>query len=189
MQIHISEKKLKYDGSQLSSHFAYKAFGLRGDSLVVFQGPMDIPKENIADLEDLRQNKIIRGSKLLHFIAEHFGITLETAVLRQRMLVRLAADIIREARIDSPGQGGVSVRGDDIYVEEGKLSVSIAAPSPVSCLIHFGVNISTRNVPVEASSLEILGVEPGRVAQELSEAYAKEIESIERALSKVKGVR
>jgi hypothetical protein len=182
IRIHVMKEKLDYDGSQLSSHFALRTLGIGGDSVVCFKGAMDIPEKNIADLEDLRQGAAICGSNLLHIIVEHFGIHLETAVLRQRILVRLAADLLRRHGAE------VAVSGDDLYYGQGKLSVSIAAPSPVSCLIHLGINISSKGVPVKAASLDVLGVDPDRFAVDLADAYAKELESIGTAVSKVRGV-
>jgi hypothetical protein len=182
MQIHIAGESLDYDGSQLLSHFAFRTFGIRGDSLICFQGAMDIPDANIADLEDRKQGAAIRGSRLLHVIVEHFGVSLETAVLRQRILVRLAAD-----RLRSRG-AAVTVKGDDLYCGEGKLSVSIAAPSPVSCLIHLGINISAQGVPVKAASLDDLGVDPDELGPDLAGDYKAELESIRSAVSKVRGV-
>jgi len=183
VKIHRADEQLTYDGSQLSSHFAYRTWGIQGDSIVSFKGPMDIPDEHIADLEDLSQGLAIRGSLLVHFIVEHFGISLENAILRQRLLARLAADHVA-------GQSGraVSVRGDDLFVGEGKLSVSIAAPSPVSCLIHLGLNISPKDVPVRAAALLDLGVDPDGTADAVMRAYADEIASVSAAAAKVKGV-
>jgi len=183
LKIHTAEKKIDYDGSQLRSHFAARTFGVSGDSVVVFKGGMDIPPGNIADLEDLLQGDTIEGDRLIHFIVEHFGITLETAVLRQRLLVRLAAEIVGRLSGESP-----VVTGDDIFVAGGKLSVSIAAPSPVSCLIHFGINLTTEGVPVKAAALDDLGVDADRLAADLTAAYARELESVDGALSKVRGV-
>jgi len=185
VQIHIAGRTLDYDGSQLCSQFAYRSFGIQGDSIVCFLGAMDIPRQHIADLEDLLANESIRGSSLLHFIVEHFGITLETAILRQRLLARLAAEII----VSHYRSGtALSVRGDDLFVGAGKLSVSIAAPSPVSCLIHLGLNISTVDVPVEAAGLDDLGVAPETIAPQICQAYSDELISMTRALAKVRGV-
>ncbi len=183
MQFQILDTDLAYDGSQLSSHFALRTAGIVGDSLIAFQGAMDIPPDKIADLEDLRAGETIRGARLVHFIAEHFGVSLETGVLRQRLLVRLAADIVNQRTAKT-----VVVAGDDLYVGEGKLSVSIAAPSPVSCLIHLGLNVSTDQVPVKAASLDDLGVDAAAFASDLGKSYASELESIRGALSKVRGV-
>lgn len=183
MHFQIIDTDLAYDGTQLSSHFALRTLGIRGDSLIAFRGAMDIPPHKIADLEDLRAGETIRGARLVHFIAEHFGVNLETAVLRQRLLVRLAADVINRQADET-----VVVDGDDLYVGEGKLSVSVAAPSPVSCLIHFGVNLSADQVPVKAATLADLGVNADAFAKDLGQAYVSELESIRGALSKVRGV-
>ena len=39
-------------------------------------------------------------------------------------------------------------KGDDLFLGEGKLSVSIATASPVSTLIHLGVNEDASGAPV-----------------------------------------
>jgi hypothetical protein len=183
MEIKIAREDIAYDGSQLSSHFALKKFGLRGDSLVVFQGPMNVENDHMADLEDLLAQATIRSARMLHFVAEFFAVSLENTVLRQRLLARLAADIVTE----HSGRT-IQVRGDDLYGEGRKLSVSIAAPSPVSCLIHFGLNISTKDVPVDAIGLEELGIDPIRLGQELAQAFRQELQDVHWALSKVRGV-
>lgn len=183
MQIHIAEERIDYDGSQLSSHFALRSFGVRGDCMAVFKGAMDIKPEKIADLEDRLQGAAIRSPKMLHFIVELFGADLESTVLKQRLLVRLAAE-----RLGKEGVAGVRVDGDDLYVGEGKLSVSIAAPSPVSCLIHLGLNIETEGVPVKAAGLAEAGVDPDRLAADLSMAFSRELDAVAWAGQKVRGV-
>ncbi|MBU0753945.1 MAG: DUF366 family protein, partial [Planctomycetes bacterium] len=80
------------------------------------------------------------------------------------------------------------VEGDDLYLKNRKLSVSIAAPSPVSCMIHFGLNIETHGVPVDAAGLKELGVDPSRFAAHLGRDFQKEMASTAWALSKVKGI-
>jgi hypothetical protein len=183
MEIHIAEEERMYDGSQLSSHFALKAFKVRGDAMVAFKGPMDVREDTMADLEDLLEKKAIRSASMLHFILEFFGRSLESTVLLQRLLSRLAADILRQET-----GADVKVEGDDLYVEDRKLSVSIAAPSPVSTLIHFGLNIRTEDVPVKAVSLTDLGMDSDRMASLLSDAFARELASVRWAVSKVKAV-
>jgi hypothetical protein len=183
MQIHVTEERIDYDGSQLSSHFALQRFGVRGDAMVVFKGAMDIRPEKIADLEDRLQGAAIRSKDMLHFIVELFGCRLECAILKQRLLVRLAAEILAEE-----GVSRVRVDGDDLYVGEGKLSVSIAAPSPVSCLIHLGLNIETEGVPVKAAGLKQLGMDPDRLAADLAKTFVRELEGVAWAGHKVRGV-
>jgi hypothetical protein len=183
MQIHIATETLKYDGSQLRSHFALNRFKVREDCLVAFRGPMDIEKRHMADLEDALDGATIRSPDMLHFIAEFFGASLETTVLKQRLLVRLAADILKEDCGVDP-----RVEGDDIFLKDRKLSVSIAAPSPVSCLIHLGINIETEGVPVKAAGLSELGMAPDRMAERLTRAFSDEMDSLAWATAKVKGV-
>lgn len=181
MKTHMAHEEMLYDGSQLSSHFALKRFGVKGDSIVVFRGPMDIKNSNMADLEDLLEEKAIKSAMMLHFIVELFGGSLESAVLKQRLLVRLGAEIIsKTAKVE------LRVEGDDIYFEDKKLSVSIAVPSPVSCLIHFGVNITNKDVPVKSASLEDFELDPFTVGSMLADAFEKEIRSIRWAVCKVR---
>ena len=183
MQIHIADETIMYDGSQLASHFALKRFNVSGDSIVVFKGAMDVDRAHMADLEDLLQGDSIRSSNMLHFIVELFGADLEGAVLKQRLLARLAA----EAVAHETGKA-LKVKGDDLYVGDCKLSVSIAAPSPLSCLIHFGLNIETKDVPVKAAGLKELGADPDRIGRLVAEAFREEMASVGRARCKVRGV-
>lgn len=183
LKIHFVKEEMAYDGSQLSSLFALRKFGIQGDSLVVFKGPMDVKTDHMADMEDLLQGARIRSSAMLHFLVEFFDADLERVILRQRLMVRLAADILSDT-----WNAGVSVVGDDLYIEEKKLSVSIAAPSPVSCLIHLGLNIDTKGVPVKAASLKELGVDPDILGSSLARSFAEELDAIRRARCKVRAV-
>ncbi|MFH2001260.1 MAG: DUF366 family protein, partial [Planctomycetota bacterium] len=158
-------------------------FNVRGDSIVVFTGPMDIDPSRIADLEDLLEGDEIRSPLMLHFIVEIFQASLESTVLMQRLLIRLAAD-----RLVMHGVAGLTVSGDDLYIQDSKLSVSIAAPSPVSCMIHLGLNIETEGVPVKAIGLRELGIEAGPFGEEVARAWTKELESIRWAISKVRAI-
>jgi len=51
-------------------------------------------------------------------------------------------------------------RGDDIYVNGRKLSISIATVSPVSVKIHIGINVEAKGIPkgVDAIGLKELGI-------------------------------
>lgn len=121
---------------------------------------------------------------MLHFIVEHFDMSLERAILRQRLLVAIIADALNEAK----GCFLVRRQGDDLFADDRKLSVSIATRSPVSCLIHVGVNISSKNTPVPTRGLSDLGVDPRRLAQVVLRAYVGECESAQAARCKVRGV-
>lgn len=170
-----------YTGAELSSLWAFRTCGLQGDSIVAFAGPCDVGPEHMVDLADVAAGAFIHSEHMLHFIVEHFDLTLRETVARQRLLVALAADLLRPA-------ADVARRGDDLFVADRKLSVSIATASPVSTLIHLGLNISSEGTPVPAIGLADLGVGPEPFAAELMAAYAAEVAGIEAARAKVRGV-
>ncbi len=178
------KEEITYTGRELTSHWAYRRFGLLGDSLVAFCGPCDLPVERMADLEDVLSDAPIHSARMLHFIVEHFGSTLETTVLRQRLLICLIAELLNRPG----GEARIIRKGDDLYFGEGKLSVSIAVQSPVSTMIHAGLNVVTEGTPVKTAGLVELGVEPEGLAREILVRYREEIDGIARARCKVRGV-
>ncbi len=177
------DQPLTYDGRQLSSLWAYRNFGLQGDSIVAFRGPCRVELTEMVDLEDVRAGDHIYSEEMLHFIIEHFDLDLEKTVIRQRLLVATIGEALAEV-----GAKGLVRRGDDLYQGQGKLSVSIATLSPVSTLIHTGLNISSRNTPVQTVGLADLGVDPDRLAGIILDRYSLEVESIRGARCKVRGV-
>lgn len=174
-----------YDGSQLRSGWIRETFGLQGDAIVAFVGACDVRPEHMLDLEDLQAGESIRAELMLHFIVEHQGIGLPLAVARQRLL----AAIVREILTEQWRVPGLTREGDDLYVGERKLSISIAALSPVSGLIHFAMNIDPTGAPVPAVGLQELTVDEVRLAQQVQDAYAAEIASCEHTAGKVRPAR
>jgi hypothetical protein len=176
--------KITYTGEQLSALWAYMNFGIQGDSLVAFCGPCDIPLSKMVDAADVRQGARIASRLMLHFIEEHFDLNLEKAVLRQRLLASIVRDVLLKWRPK------VKVRrdGDDLYEGKRKLSISIATLSPVSTLIHFGINIISAGAPVAAKGLGDYRVAPRPFAQEVMKRYAAEMDSVQAAATKVRGV-
>ncbi len=167
--------------TELYSHYAYRNFGIRGDSIVSFEGPCQVERDKLVDLEDRMANTYIEAAAMLHFIVEHFGVTLRDIVTRQRLLIMLAVEMIKR-RAPQPE---IIRKGDDLYVGSGKLSVSIATVSPVSGLIHLGMNIDGAGAPVEVAELPALGIKPRIFAPALMKAYARELEEIGGAMCKV----
>ena len=168
----------------MSSLFAYKNFDVRGDSIAVFRGPCKVALTEMVDMEDVLAQDSIYSEDMLHFIVEHFDMDLEKTVTRQRIFVALIKELL-EAR----GIGGILRQGDDLYRGSDKLSVSIATLSPVSSMIHTGLNVSSRNTPVPTVSLSDLGVpDVLGFGREVAEAYAAEISNIKAARCKVRGV-
>jgi len=186
LKTHLAAEEMPYDGSQLRSHFAFKTFGIHGDSIVSFLGPCHVDLDHMVDLEDVVAREGIESPLMLHLIAEHFDavIDLEKAVLRQRLLVSIAAE-----RLGIRTGPGLVRSGDDLMAGTRKLSVSIATRSPVSTLIHLGLNVVSDGAPVPIIGLRELDVDPRELAVEVMAAYARENDEIDAASSKVRGVQ
>jgi len=176
----------KYDGSQLVSLHNYLQHKLLGDSIVAWVGPCDVSIEHMVDGEDLLQNAEIRGSKMLHFLIEKFEVQLFSAVALQRLLASILKDQIATVATDKALAALMFREGDDLYVGERKLSISIATQTPLSSLIHFAVNVSNVGTPVKTLSLEDLGIEPKILALESMTLFCNEVKSIRQATQKVR---
>ena len=96
VSVHFSPTPREYTGRELRSHFALHAFGIQGDAAVAFVGPCHVDLEHMVDLEDVLAGDSISSPLMLHAIVEHFGLELREGVLRQRLLGRLAADLLQE---------------------------------------------------------------------------------------------
>jgi len=184
LQTRLVEDEITYTGEQLRSLWAYRSFGLLGDSAVAFIGPCDVHPEAMVDLEDRREGAAIRSARMVHFIIEHFPPDLALGVARQRILMAIIGDFVNA----SIGRLQIRREGDDLYDGSRKLSVSIATVSPVSTLIHAGVNVVTDDVPVPACGLAEYGIEPADLARAVLAAYARELGEMERACCKVRPV-
>ncbi|MEO0337065.1 MAG: DUF366 family protein [Pseudomonadota bacterium] len=174
------EEKFTYDGSQLRSLFAYENYGQRGDSIVSWIGPCDIPEDKIVDMEDVRAGDTIAGSSMLHFIVELFGQTLPATIAFQRLVMASVRDTLGER---------VVREGDDLFVGEGKLSISIATVSPVSGLVHLALNISNEGTPVQTACLKDLDVDPVELADQVMDLVSGEWEELLLASQKVRWVK
>jgi hypothetical protein len=101
----------------------------------------------------------------------------------------ILAIIIKDLLNEQLGKAVIRRRHTDLYDGEAKLSVSVATLSPVSALIHFGINISSRNTPVLTRGLEDYGINPRGFADSVMRQYVREIEDTQHARCKVKWVR
>lgn len=183
MHAYTHEKTISYTGHQLSSLWAYKTFGLQGDSIVCFRGPCRVEPSEMADVEDVLGGSSIFGPDMIHFIAEHFGESLEKGVLRQRILIAVIKDVL--------GRPEIARSGDDLYLGDRKLSISIAAPSPVSVVIHAALNVVSEGTPVKAAGLFDLGFKEEdllKLGRKVCGLYRDEMISVRMACCKVKGV-
>jgi hypothetical protein len=168
-----------YDGSQISSLWAYNYLGVQEDSIVVFRGACDVKIEHMIDLEDRRANEAIWSEDMVSFIVEHFDSTdLKLIYARQRFFT----SVIKEHLADLGVQ--TTRMGDDLFFKGKKLTVSIASTSSVSQKIHFGVNVSH---DIYGNMREAgIGGDKGisSFMQAVGEAYIREFEDIEKDLRK-----
>jgi uncharacterized protein len=179
MKCIILPDKFDYDGSQISSLWAYNNFGVQDDSVVVFRGACDVRIEHMIDLEDRRANESIWSEDMVSFIIEHFDSTdLKLIYARQRLFTAIVREYLAGIGVQT------SREGDDLFLDGKKLTVSIASTSAVSQKIHFGINVSHDVY----GNMKAAGIgEDDQVTSfmyEAGEAYIREIEDIERDLRK-----
>ena len=182
----ILPKEIKYDGSQIAPLWAY-SMGIKGDSIVAFHGPMDVTLENMKDLEDEKANKTIMGDDLIHFIVERFNspTSMRLSYYTQRLLVICIRDVLGEHGIETAREG------DDLFVDDGKLTVCIASAGVSSEKIHCGINITNNGTPddVKTAAIGDLGIGDWKsFAKEISEMFVKEIEDIEGDIAKTRSL-
>lgn len=189
MQFKLLKDQFLYDGSQLRSLYAYMDHHILGDSMLAWIGPCDIPFEHMADGEDLLAHAQIKGDKMLHFIIEKFNISLFSGVSLQRLLAAVCIEVLQELSPDKTQANLLIREGDDIYLGDKKLSISIATVSPVSTLIHFALNVVNTGTPVQTLCLQDLKVEPYEFAKVILHRFSQEIDTIDVATKKVRWVR
>lgn len=182
MQVELIEHRIDYDGSQLAPHWIYKTCGLLGNALVAFRGKADVPVESMVDLADVRENKPIFSEDMLHFVGEFFDRDLFQTILLERLLVSLAGqEVIFRSKNSFVIRGG-----NDLYEGESKLSVAIATASTVSTLLHFGINISSKNTPIKTKGLSDYSIDPDSFAHAILESFRDEVKTLYEARSKVR---
>jgi uncharacterized protein len=180
LEIRQLDEKLNYDGSQLAPHWIYKKTGIMGDAAVSFIGACDVSDDQMADIEDLLQKKSIKADKMLHFIVEIFGRDCCFAASIQGGFMSEIQNLLLERKVP------VTKNGDDLFIGKGKLSISIASVSPVSALIHIGLNISNSGTPVQTSALEDFDIDPNTFSSTVLKRFNFEFSRIILAASKVR---
>ena len=187
---HIN-KKFEYDGSQIDPSWAVKTFGIKGSSIVTWRGPMNITPDNMKDFADVGLE--IKGNEMLHCMSEFFDIQpadIRMAYMRQRLLVLIFKEELTKMGVESTRDG------DDIFVNNAKLTVSIASVSITSIKIHFAFNIRDEGTPDVLDTIgifEIKNKEDEFVFNEnnlldfvnnVVNSFIKELQTIELDISK-----
>ncbi len=188
------EERMTYTGPELRPHFILEKFKVQGSAVTAFIGPCEVKTEHLVDWEDKLANDFIRSKLMLHFLGEFFGPSLAEGVLYQRLFMAIAGQEIARTT------GKVIVRsGDDLFWNDGKidrkLSVSIVTASPVSRLLHAGINLDATGAPVAAAGLFDLGIGTAQDLASVKEfasrilvTFAEEADGIEWACAKVRPV-
>ncbi|MDP1551772.1 MAG: DUF366 family protein [Methanobacteriaceae archaeon] len=183
------EENMCYDGSQIRPLWALDKLNIKGSSIISWIGPMEIDPLKIIDVEDTGIE--IKSDKMIHFIVEHFDsqpTNIKLCYHRQRILVMILKDLISKWGVQS------TRNGDDLFVDGGKLTVSIASISSTSMKIHLGVNITSEGTPKDVKTkgiLEIEGVNEKNIIELINnvlKSYVDEIKSIEMDISKTRSL-
>jgi hypothetical protein len=188
---YLKGRKITYDGTQLRSLWALNEQGVQGDSVVAFRGPCDVSGDALVDQLDAKAGKVIRSDDMVHFIVELFDSDLPRTVVLRRLLVFIIKEVIEELKPEI----FVERKGNDLFIEVDepgieyrKLSVSIATVSPVSTLIHVGVNVTSDNTPVPTFGLTDLEVPVEEFVLKVLQKFITEIKEMDLERTKVRGV-
>jgi|GEM_PF-359517 len=196
----FSKEQRPYTGVELRPHFLLSEMGLKGSALAGFVGPCEVKTEHLVDWEDRLAEDKIAACQMVHFIGEFFGAgrSLQEGVLIQRFLMAMMAEDLNEILFKKGSKRLCYRRGDDLYIPVDiaagvselprKLSVSIVTASPVSLLLHVGVNVDPTGAPVPAIGLAELGVDVQSWASGVVERFAAEWQDMEWACAKVRPV-
>ena len=184
MKAFFSPESLTYFGPELRPHFILSKWGVEDSALVAFRGPCEVKTDHLVDWEDRLANDFIRAKEMIHFLGEFFGATLKEGIWIQRLLVSEFSNELLKL--------GVSVvrDGDDLFVKGKKLSVSIVTASPVSILLHLGINVDSEGAPVDATGLKD-HLNPAQITvlvSTLLSRFETEFKSVHRASVKVRPV-
>lgn len=184
----FSKAERTYTGVELRPHFLLTELGLKGSAVGAFIGPCRVQTEHLVDWEDRLAHDRIEAAWMVHFIGEFFGMGLREGVFAQRLLMSLMGEVANEHLKRPEFKGPISRSGDDLFADGRKLSVSIVTASPVSLLLHAGINIDPAGAPVPAIGLKELGILPEQWVRDVLSRFAKEWEEIHWACAKVRPV-
>lgn len=173
------DQEFPYTGPELRSLFLYEK-GIKGDGVLSWVGSCDVKTQDLVDAEDKVTNDFIKSKKMVHFVAEFFHKDVFFAICVQRLTAEIVIDVL-----NSLSSKTFVRKGDDIYCDHKKLNVSIATVSPLSALMHFGVNIDSEGAPVPAVGLKDLNIDPDTFAKQVLSRLKEELESIYAASVKV----
>ena len=187
------EEIFAYDGSQINPSWAFQEFGIYGSSIITWIGPVNITPDNLKDFADVGLE--IKSDNMVNFICEFFDqqpTNMRIAYLRQRLLVMIFREILTENGIITKREG------DDIFVDNRKLSISIASISLSSSKIHFALNLEDKGTPGDVDTIGLFDIVDSDdkaifnednlldLINETVNRFIDELETIENDISKTK---
>ena len=191
---HVDEI-FEYDGSQINPSWAFQEYGIYGSSVITWIGPVNITPNNLKDFADVGLE--IKSNYMVNFICEFFDQqppNMRVAYLRQRLLVMIFRETLAEYGVETKRDG------DDIFVDDRKLSISIASVSLSSSKIHFAFNLEDKGTPDDVETIGLYDIEINNqqifnednlvdLINEVVDRFIKELETIENDISKTKVLR
>ena len=191
---HVDEI-FEYDGSQINPSWAFQEYGIYGSSIITWIGPVNITPDNLKDFADVGLE--IKSNYMVNFICEFFDQqppNMRVAYLRQRLLVMIFREILAEYGITTRREG------DDIFVCNRKLSISIASISLSSAKIHFALNLEDKGTPDDVETIGLYDIKVNNqqifnednlinLINETVNRFINELETIENDISKTKVLR
>ena len=131
---------------------------------------------------------------MVNFICEFFDqqpTNMRIAYLRQRLLVMIFREILTEYGVATTREG------DDIFVDNRKLSISIASVSLSSAKIHFALNLEDKGTPDDVATIGLYDIRvDGKqifdennlldLINQTADRFIDELETIENDISKTK---
>ena len=188
---HVDEI-FEYDVSQINPSWAFQEFGIYGSSVITWIGPVNITPDNLKDFADVGLE--IKSNYMANFICEFFDQqppNMRIAYLRQRLLVMIFREILTEYGVKTKREG------DDIFVDERKLSISIASISLSSAKIHFALNLEDKGTPDDVDTIGLYDITVNgqqiftednllELINRTVSKFIEELETIENDISKTK---
>ena len=182
---HVDEI-FEYDGSQINPSWAFQEFGIYGSSIITWIGPVNITPDNLKDFADVGLE-----IKSNYMVNDQQPPNMRIAYLRQRLLVMIFREILTEYGIKTKREG------DDIFVDNRKLSISIASVSLSSAKIHFALNLEDKGTPSDVETIGLYDIKVDEkqifdednlldLINETVNRFIDELKTIENDISKTK---
>lgn len=159
LELWFDSEERPYTGKELRPHFLLSQFKKEGDSIVAFVGACHVETDHLVDWEDRLENETIVAKKMIHFLGEFFGENLKATILLQRLIISEVESLLAQQFEVEPAR--MNRIGNDLYIDKRKLNVSIVTASPLSTLMHIGINLDASGAPVPAIGLlDLAGIGP-----------------------------